>query len=120
MYSFALKRAVCRIFIFSYTCFLMNRRSISDGSNRTEMAGARLELNGPQRPDSALTTFAPMTLAPTTSAPVAPAAMARAPKAPVMNLIFNIERNETISGAGAVSRIKNPQGTFIILAEPEP
>jgi hypothetical protein len=37
-----------------------------------------------------------------------------------MNLIFNIERNETISGAGAVGRIKNPQGTFIILAEPEP
>jgi hypothetical protein len=46
MYSFALKRAVLRIFIFSYTFLLMNRRSISDGSDRTEMAGARLELNG--------------------------------------------------------------------------
>jgi hypothetical protein len=31
---------------FSYTFLLMNRRSISDGSDRTEMAGARLELNG--------------------------------------------------------------------------
>jgi hypothetical protein len=63
MYSFALKRAVWRIFIFSYTCLLMNRRSISDGSNRIEMGRARLELNGPQRADSdsALTTFAPMT-----------------------------------------------------------
>jgi hypothetical protein len=46
MYSFALKRAVWRIFIFLYTFLLMNRRSISDGSDRTEMAGARLELNG--------------------------------------------------------------------------
>jgi hypothetical protein len=46
MYSFALKRAVWRIFIFSYTFLLMNRRSTSDGSDHTEMAGARLELNG--------------------------------------------------------------------------
>jgi hypothetical protein len=46
--------------------------------------------------------------------------MARAPKAPVMNLIFNIERNEMISGARAASRMKNPQGTFIILVEPKP
>jgi hypothetical protein len=38
---------------------------------------------------------------------MAPAAMARAPKAPVMNLIINIERNETISGAGVASRIKS-------------
>jgi hypothetical protein len=36
-----------------------------------------------------------MTLA---SAPEALAAMAMALKAPVMNIIFNIERNETISG----------------------
>jgi hypothetical protein len=63
-----------------------------------------------------------MTLAPTTSAPVAPAAMARAPKSPVMDLIFNIERNETISGAGATSRFKDPQilVSFLILAEIEP
>jgi hypothetical protein len=46
MYSFALKRAVWRVFIFSYSFLLMNHRSISDGSDRTEMAGARLELNG--------------------------------------------------------------------------
>jgi hypothetical protein len=53
---------------------------------------------------------------------MAPAAMARAPKAPVMNLIFNIERNETISGAGATSSFKDPQVlvSFIILAEIEP
>jgi hypothetical protein len=46
MYIFALKRAVLRIFIFSNTVLLLNRRSISYGSDRTEMAGARLELNG--------------------------------------------------------------------------
>jgi hypothetical protein len=46
MYIFAMKRAVVRIFIFSYTFLLMNRRSILDGSDRTEMAGANLELNG--------------------------------------------------------------------------
>jgi hypothetical protein len=63
-----------------------------------------------------------MTLAPTTSAPVVPAAMARAPKALVMNLIFNIERNETFSGVGAASSFKDPQVlvSFIILAEIEP
>jgi hypothetical protein len=46
MYSFALKRAVLRIFICAYTFLLMNRHSISDGLDHTEMAGARLELNG--------------------------------------------------------------------------
>jgi hypothetical protein len=48
--------------------------------------------------------------------------MARAPKAPVMNLIFNIERNETISAAGAASSFKDPQVlvSFTILAEIEP
>jgi hypothetical protein len=46
MYSFALKSVVLRIFIFSYTFLLLNRRSISYGSDCTKMAGARLERNG--------------------------------------------------------------------------
>jgi hypothetical protein len=39
-----------------------------------------------------------------------------------MNLIFNIERNETISGAGATNSFKDPQilVSFIILADIEP
>jgi cobyrinic acid a,c-diamide synthase len=63
-----------------------------------------------------------MTLAPTASAPVAPAAMARALKAPVISLIYNIERNETISGARAAISSKDPQVliSFILLAEIEP
>jgi hypothetical protein len=39
MYSFALKTVVMRIFIFSYMILLMNRCSILDGSDRTEMNG---------------------------------------------------------------------------------
>jgi hypothetical protein len=59
-----------------------------------------------------------MTVAPTTSAPIALSPIA--PKAPVLNLIFNIERNETISGAGAASSFKGPQVSYIILVELEP
>jgi hypothetical protein len=46
MYStgIALKRAVLMIFISSYTFLLMNRCSISDGSDSTEMAGAEWSL----------------------------------------------------------------------------
>jgi hypothetical protein len=46
--------------------------------------------------------------------------MSPAPKAPVLNLIFNNKRNGTISGAGAASSFKDPQVSFIILAEIDP
>jgi hypothetical protein len=66
------------------------------------MAGARLELNGASKSRIIVTEPEPEQHHVASLVQKAPAPLARAPKAPVMNLIFNIERNETISGAGAV------------------
>jgi hypothetical protein len=63
------------------------------------MAGAKLELNGASK--SRIIVAEPEPVQHHVASLVQKAPMARAPKAPVMNLIFNIERNETTSGAGA-------------------